>query len=347
MGLLKLGDLLRRSLREGISDASVGGLRAEEVGLRDAGRLLGGGGGVSLSRADLDAPPLIGMETRVKIPRLGTEIEVGPNRKIREVAASYMDDAGLPYDPPRKYAKVNPDRARRIATAFELMQNNPTNPVVRAAYDQMARETMDQWDAIKKYSGLKADFFDPKNDPYPASPRQAIEDINQNNRMSIFSTDDGYGTVAITPEEEALNPMLQQSGERFAYPGLPEGRSARINDIFRVVHDYFGHAKEGVGFRAGGEENAWRSHGSMYSPEALPAVTSETRGQNSWLNYGPKGDKNRTASLEDTDFAEQKIGLMPEWTWLQGLKDSDVAMLIASILGAGSVGALATQSAEA
>ena len=63
------------------------------------------------------------------------------------------------------------------------------------------------------------------------------------------------------------------------------------NDLFRVVHDYFGHLKHGYGFRAAGEDNAWRAHAAMYSPEARPAMTSETRGQNSWVNYGPHGEE--------------------------------------------------------
>jgi len=48
-------------------------------------------------------------------------------------------------------------------------------------------------------------------------------------------------------------------------------------------------------------------------------MTSETRGQNSWVNYGPNGEANRTASAEDTKFADQKVGLMPEWTWTEGI----------------------------
>lgn len=113
-----------------------------------------------------------------------------------------------------------------------------------------------------------------------------------------------------------------------------------MNDIFRVVHDYFGHAKEGVGFRADGEENAWRSHASMYSPDAAPAATTETRGQNSWLNYGPHGDKNRTAATADTVFADQKVGLLPKWAWTQGLKDSDLAALLALLGTGGAAGGL-------
>jgi GNAT superfamily N-acetyltransferase len=91
------------------------------------------------------------------------------------------------------------------------------------------------------------------------------------------------------------------------------------NDLFRAVHDAFGHGLEGASFRARGEENAWQAHVRLFTGPAIAAITSETRGQNSWLNYGPHGERNRTAKLEDTVFSTQKTGLMPEWTWNEGL----------------------------
>ncbi|MGB1743063.1 MAG: hypothetical protein ACPHHR_09455, partial [Cycloclasticus sp.] len=65
--------------------------------------------------------------------------------------------------------------------------------------------------------------------------------------------------------------------------------------------------------------NAWQAHSRLFTGSAVGALTSETRGQNSWLNYGPYGESNRTASVEDTVFADQKAGLMPEWTWTEGV----------------------------
>ena len=62
----------------------------------------------------------------------------------------------------------------------------------------------------------------------------------------------------------------------------------------------------------------------MYSPEARGAMTSETRGQNSWVNSGPFGESNRSASGADTIFADQKAGLMPSWTSkVDGMPDPD------------------------
>lgn len=264
--------------------------------------------------AIVDAPSLNNLPKNINIEGYG-KITAGPFKQAREAAYSYMQKAGLPYNPPTDYVKVDVNRAKRIADAYEAMADAPQDPEVKASYDQLIRETMDQWEAIKE-TGLKVEFFDPNNDPYKASPRLATEDVRNNNHLWVFSTDDGYGTTAITAKDIANNPMLATTKETFS------GRPARVNDIFRVVHDYFGHIKEGVGFRADGEENAWRSHASMYSPLARRAMTSETRGQNSWLNYGPFGEKNRTAQIHDTVFADQKVGLMPEWTAFEGAKDS-------------------------
>jgi hypothetical protein len=71
------------------------------------------------------------------------------------------------------------------------------------------------------------------------------------------------------------------------------------NDMFRTVHDFFGHAASGRGFGKDGEEAAWVAHSVMFSPEARRAMTTETRGQNSYYNkFG--------------EFAPQKAGLLPE-----------------------------------
>jgi hypothetical protein len=59
------------------------------------------------------------------------------------------------------------------------------------------------------------------------------------------------------------------------------------NEMFRAVHDAFGHGIRGNSFGALGEEVAWGSHAQMYSPLARIAMTSETRGQNSFVNYTP------------------------------------------------------------
>jgi hypothetical protein len=284
-----------------------------------AGELPFGGGvrrGSGLLQAQ-DEAPLEGLPTEVSIPMTGQVIQAGPDPRVRAVARDYMASTGMPYNPPTKYAKVDPSRSERISDAYESMTDDASDPLTKASYEAMIKETMAQYQAAKA-AGFKAEFWNPETDedPYHASPRLATEDIRKNHHMWVYPTDAGYGSDGpITEEQIRKNPMLRQSGE--TWNGVP----VTVNDIFRAVHDYFGHAKEGVGFRDNGEENAWRAHASMFSPLARLAMTSETRGQNSWLNYGPFGDKNRKARTEDSTFAPQKIGILPHWVHHEGAED--------------------------
>jgi hypothetical protein len=296
--------------------------RPEAGGLPVAGGVRGSSG-VLPSQGET---PLEGLPQNVRIPLTGGSLQAGPDPRIREIARQYMASSGLPYNPPTKYAKVDPGRSKRIASAYEAMTDNPDDPLTKASYSALAKETMAQYQAAKA-AGFKAEFWHPskQEDPYKASPRLAVEDVRNNHHMWVYPTYAGYGSGEITDEDVKKNPMLQGTGEH--WNGIP----VTVNDVFRAIHDYYGHAKEGVGFRADGEENAWRAHASMFSPLARMAMTSETRGQNSWLNYGPHGEANRGARTEDTIFAPQKVGIMPDWVHHEGAEDfvtpEDVAEL--------------------
>lgn len=289
-------------------------IKAREGELLQSGGVRGGAGVLGRpSGSDTggaqsqDEEPLAGLPSPVAVD--GRQVEFGPFAPAREAARKYMEQAGLPYNPPSEYAKLDKDRARRIAAEFEAMKHAPNDPEVKAAYRAMIDETAAQYEAILG-TGLKIEFidFEKTGDPY-GNPRNAILDVVNNNHLWVFSTDDGFGS---SDADISGNPLLEPTKFKIS------GKTALANDLFRVVHDYFGHIKEGVGFRAEGEENAWQSHVAMYSPLAAKAMTSETRGQNSWVNFGPKGEQNQTASAGDTNYADQKIGLLPDWVMAEG-----------------------------
>jgi hypothetical protein len=203
------------------------------------------------------------------------------------------------------------------------MKHEPQNPKVKEAYADLIRQTKDQYQALVK-AGYEFTFFDQFSDPYKGNPSAAMRDLRANKRMAVYGTYDGYGTEGITGAEIKDNPMLEPTGLTW-----PDQRGVMhpvvANDLFRAVHDAFGHGLEGASFRARGEENAWQAHVRLFTGPAIAAITSETRGQNSWLNYGPHGERNRTAKLEDTVFSTQKTGLMPDWTWNEGLAPDERA----------------------
>jgi hypothetical protein len=270
------------------------------------------GSGELPSTQDLASPryaDLEGIPDTFDIPGRG-EVKFGRHVIARDAAHDYTEQAGLDYRPARRYAKLSRPRARRIANEFDAMEHRPNDPEVLAAYRQMIEETAAQYQVILD-TGLQIEFITGE-DPYAGNPRLAILDIVENNHFSVYSTREGFGTrEEFDPSE---SPLLEESGFEIS------GRPALNNDLFRVVHDFFGHVKDGVGFRAEGEENAWQSHAAMYSPLARRAMTVETRGQNSWVNFGPSGEFNRTASGADTIYADQKMGLLPEWVSEQGMQ---------------------------
>ena len=263
----------------------------------------GGGRYSSGSLAPLEGAPVISGAT-------------GPDPTLVSVAEKYADAAGIPFSRQPEYYEVNRERSERIAQAYEDMPHDPNNPKVKAAYEDLIRQTENQYQFLAD-NGYEFSFFDSNSDPYDGNPYNAMRDLRQNKRMAVYGTYDGYGTKGITGAAIADNPMLKDTGLRWRdQDGVEQVVTA--NDLFRAVHDTFGHGLEGAGFRARGEENAWQAHARLFTGDALKALTTETRGQNSWLNYGPFGDTNRKAKLEGTVFAEQKTGLMPDWTSQEG-----------------------------
>lgn len=241
----------------------------------------------------------------------------GPDMRLVRVAEDYARSIGIDLRRQAYYAKVDPDRATRIAEAYEAMPHAPNDPKVKEAYQNLIDQTTAQYRALED-AGYKFWFMDPENvGEYGSSPWNAMRDLRANQSMGVYPTTGGFGT-----NEEADisgNPMLAETGIMWPF-GSPDGTKVPVlaNDLFRAVHDAFGHGLEGAGFRADGEENAWQAHIRLFTGSAKGAITSETRGQNSWLNYGPYGEANRNAKVEDTVFADQKTGIMPEWTWEEG-----------------------------
>jgi len=253
-----------------------------------------------------------GQPAAANIPGVG-RVVVGGDSSIEALARQISEDTGIPYYEVLNYVQPNPAFARQVAKEYDLMQHSPDDRDVKASYRALADETMNQYESMLS-AGIKPYFINDV-DPYANSPYEALLDLTENKRLGVFPTRSGFGSdVDFDPSG---NPLLETT--EFTIDGQP----VLVNDAFRAVHDFFGHGKGGFGFRAAGEENAYRAHSGMYSDQARRAAASETRGQNSWLNFGPYGETNRTAGIDDTVFADQKTGLLPNWAIMQGTPIAD------------------------
>ena len=278
--------------------------------------------------------PRKGFQTLVDLPGIG-KAESRPIPGIEEIARRF---AGPEHG--ADVTALNPEFARRVAGEYDVMRHDPTDAAVKRAYEALADETMQQYRAAKDL-GLDIRFLKPgEADPYAASPALGYEDLVNRGRMFVFPTESGFGSSGEAP---ASNVLLKGAGR------IGNKDDAVINDAFRVVHDLFGHHGPGnPSFRAPGEERAYQLHSRMFSPEARPALTSETRGQNSWVNFGPEAERNRTASGADTIYADQKTGIMPAWTMAKPPEEGvDVDQYIRSLRGYAAGGAIPRADDEA
>ena len=132
--------------------------------------------------------------------------------------------------------------------------------LVKAAYQQLEKETVEQFNALpirmSYHRGGEGNYLDSK---------EMLKDVHLHNHLFVYQGGDRH---------EFLNRVDPATG-------------LNSNEMFRAVHDYFGHAIKGNTFGPVGEEVAWASHAQMYSPLARIAMTAETRGQNSFVNYTP------------------------------------------------------------
>lgn len=252
--------------------------------------------------------PVPGKPGVVTIPGVG-QVEARPVGILDQAAVNYMTKIGRPGEhQARSFPEFDEAKATRIANAFEAMPHNPADPAVKRSYDALIDETLSQYNALRD-AGVDIRFLkEGMSDPYAKSPAMGYADLVKNNRLYVFPTDFGFGSSATFNPVD--NPLLKGVGR------IGDKPNAVANDAFRAVHDLFGHFAPGNPFfRHKGEDRAWNVHARMFSPEARGAMTTETRGQNSWLNFGPYGEFNKTASGADTRYADQKIGLLPEWVW--------------------------------
>jgi hypothetical protein len=246
-----------------------------------------------------------GKPKTVKLPGVG-EMPSYPIKEIEDIAGGFARKQGRDY-PVESFPAFDEDRARKVAEAYESMQHNPFDPATKRSYEALIDETMDQYRALRPL-GTQFEFLKPgEGNPYKESPALGYHDVLANNRLKVFPTEGGFGSV-----NETLNHPLEMT-KAGQIGDLPD---ARVNDAFRIVHDMYGHFGPGNPyFRHKGEDRAWRAHARLYSDDAIPAMTSELRGQNSWANFGPYAERNRGASQDDTVYADQKVGLLPSFAW--------------------------------
>ena len=169
---------------------------------------------------------------------------------------------------------LNKEFSSEVARQYDAAVSRPDDPEVQAAYKQFAQEVEEQYKFVTEELGIE--LIPTTEDPYSSSG-EMLRDLYENRKIRVFSG-------------EADHPLL----------------GADLNIKFRGVHDVLGHGAAGNSFGPRGEENAFRMHSELFSPRARQAMATETRGQNSWFNFGP----NKDLPVTQRPFAEQKVFIL-------------------------------------
>lgn len=233
-----------------------------------------------------------------------------PNSDVQAVADGYAKENGLKEYKQHDPVPVDPQKARSIADVYDsLPEDDGQNEEVKAAYEALATELQSQWDYLKK-AGYEVKFWtedgtatgkSKDGQPY-ANSAEMMADVQKNKSLTIFTGGDPHP---------------------FLGPHTADADGVDLNLKLRAVHDILGHAAAANEFGATGEENAWIEHSKLFSPLAQKALTTETRGQNSWVNFNKdmwnedgsyRGDERNPNYVPATDrpYAIQKVGLLPE-----------------------------------
>lgn len=216
-------------------------------------------------RTDRKKPWRPSQETRTKEGPEGIEMFLAAG--IKELAAEH----GMERDW-KGIVAIDPDRRKAIADFYDDapdLSADEINEEARKAYEALSKEVEEQFKLLTEKLGVNVEFVD--YDPYE-NFLEMREDFVENKRLLIMRT-------AVTG----------------SHPFMTDEQ----NDMFRAVHDAFGHLAIGRGFDRHGEEAAYQAHRTMFSEEAIKALATETRGQNQYL-------------LDRGEFGPQKLVILPE-----------------------------------
>ena len=298
----KIGDLKRRT------DLSEEEIRAmiKMIKLLPSSTVRYSGRGVAMPK---------NISGRVRDEDLFSARTSDPNPETQRLAEQYKSMMGIDKTPFNNAVDtVSPELSelfKVIANIQEGATHTPNSPQTKDSYKALVEETVAQY---KMFGDLQIIPYEGEGEPY-ANSAEMMADVRDNNRLFFFMTENGFGEDTIG-EIDFEHPLLEQS-EFINSQGDP----MLYNDLFRVVHDIFGHTQQGFSFGPLGEYNAFLEHSRMYSDSAVPALAAETLAQNVWFNYGKhlrredgtlplKGEEGFVPPSE-REFSEQKAYAFP------------------------------------
>ena len=183
--------------------------------------------------------------------------------KIGETYEQLQDVTSPTYKETELERQIFDSYKSKYPELFEKYGIKSYKDLVEKSYAELVKEANAQFESLP----IKVEFHE--GDHNYESSAEMLDDVHNFGHLWVFKGGDDHTLL----------------GSKTA-----DKNGITANDKFRAVHDYFGHSIEGYEFGKNGEENAWIEHSKMFSPLAQIALSSETRGQNSFVNYSGVND---------------------------------------------------------
>ena len=234
------------------------------------------------------------------LEKIGTQ----SNTFSQEVALSYNNKIGNSKKLHSTKQAIDESYLTNLADFYEQATHQPNHPKVISNYNSLIEETLAQYNHMLENGIIPEVYVGTAKNPEPYfSSAHMMNDVATNKKLKFLKTNKND-----FPPDHPLN---TPSGI------VLDGHELLMNDILRLVHDYFGHTQQGFEFGQVGEYNAFLSHSQMYTANAIPALANETLFQNAWVNFN-KNIKRKDGSvpkINDVDyipqneraFADQKV----------------------------------------
>jgi len=164
---------------------------------------------------------------------------------------------------------------REVAEYYERAPRLAWDAGLRWRYGRLAVESARQYRAVVG-AGLRVLPWAGPSRPYRSSA-DLIEHVRTAGALYVQLTSHAHGPAG----QAGFHPMRAKSGV------VEGGVELCGNDLFRVVHDVFGHVLLGSSFGPRGEFLATYGHLHLYSADLLPVLFTEQIGQICWFYFGP------------------------------------------------------------
>lgn len=197
---------------------------------------------------------------------------------------------------------------REIADLFEAAPLLVWSDELADDYNNFKWENLAQYHAIRE-AGVIVRPWHRRDQPYHGSA-DLVRRVQETGVLYVYLTSIGHGPAPAT----GFHPLREPSGV------VEHGVELTHNDVFRVVHDLFGHVVHGNSFGPHGEFRATRCHLAMYPERAHRVLLAEQIGQICWFFYGPhlrvgdeypdRGDPGYQ-ELSARPYAQQKVFPFP------------------------------------